>query len=202
MPTLGLVPFCFDWEKDCLQHGNCAAIMTTDIRAEDSKYILAPFSCLYLLPPPHQRSSAEIRASCYKHRLILHRGSMLNGSGQDKTGSTLLDRAERVELVFSQWTSLDTAPTEEQGRAASVPHQSSPAPQPKPSPPATTPLLVGKGGSGCLLWGFCCPCQASAFTSCFFCPCIKPLKGRGEFPHGLVNSLLSRTGAIKTLKML
>lgn len=77
------------------------------------------------------------------------------------------------------------------GQSCLCPPPEQPCPtQPKPSPPAVIPLLEGKGGSGCLLWGFSCPCQASAFSSCLFCPCIKPLKGRGGFPQGLVNSFL------------
>lgn len=139
--------------------------------------------------------------SCYKHRLILHRSSVLGGSGQDKTGASLLDRAERAELLFSCSEHLLIQLPLKDGAELSLPPPEQPCPtQPKPSPPTAISLLAGKGGSSCLLWGFCCPCQASAFSSCFFCSCIKPLKGRGEFPHGLVNSLLSRTGAMEPLK--
>jgi len=170
--------------------------MAIDIRAEYSIYILDTISCFYLLPPPHRRSSAENRISWLQTQAcILHRGSTSHRSGWDKANASCLSGIDKAELLFLSCELLpDTARTEEWGQPCPT--------EPKPSPTAAIPLLVGKGGTGCLLYGFCCPCQASVFSNCLFCTCMKPLKGGGEFAHSMVNPVLSRTGAVKTLKML
>lgn len=154
-PHQELFPFVIFWLRESLPSAwHLAAVMAIGIRAEDSKDVLATISCFYMLPPQYWRSSAEIKMWCYKQRLASCTEVKLH-TGQDGTRPMQVFLMEQTKLNFC-FLAVNTSPTQlplkNGGRAASALPSEQPCPtQPKPSPTTAIPLLVGKGGSGCLL---------------------------------------------------
>lgn len=95
----------------------------------------SPFSMLLFASPSAAEKLSWDQSVVLEHSLILHRGSVLHGSGQDKTGASFLGRTERAELLFSGSEPLLMQAHWGMGQSCLCPHQSSPAPHSQ-TPPA------------------------------------------------------------------
>lgn len=121
--------------------------------------------------------------SCYKHRLILHRSSVLGGSGQDKTGASLLDRAERAELLFSCSEHLLIQFPLKDGQSCPCPRQSSPAPHsPNPHHPQQFLFLQAKEAAAASCGVFAVPVRLLPSAAASFAHVLNHLK-EGESFH-------------------
>lgn len=160
---------------------------------------------LLFAPPQHWRSSAEISAVLQTQACILHGGSTSHGPGWGKATASLRNGADKAELLFLSWEHLPgTAPSEEQEAELPLPHhRSSPAPHSQnPHQEQHFPLLQTKEAVAAPCRVFAVPARLLSSAVACSAHVLSHLKEGGECPRSMVNSILSRTGAIKTLKVL